>query len=61
MPETLGFADASVEAHRLVEGCLLCTIQTGAARTIEEERRKRTQLRAADWQDNDMVGGMRLI
>lgn len=61
MPETLGLVEASVEAHRLVEGFLLCTIERGAARSEAEERRDRTQLRAADGQENDIVDGMRLM
>ena len=62
MPEILGFVAASVEAHRLVvEGFLRCAIETDATRSEEEDRRERTQPRAADWQDNDIVAGLRLI
>lgn len=62
MPDTLGFVEDSVEAHRLVvEGFLRCAIETGATRSDEDERRERTQLRAADWQDNDIVAGLALI
>ena len=49
MPDTLGFVEASVEAQRLVVGGYLrCAIETGIIRSEEEERRERTQLRAAD-------------
>jgi hypothetical protein len=61
MPETLGFVEASVEAHRLLKGFLLCSIETGATRSEVDERRERTQLRVADWQDIDIVGGLWLI
>lgn len=48
---------ASVEFHRRAgEGFLLCAREAAEIRRPEEERRERTQLRAADWQDNDMVG-----
>ena len=50
MPDTFGFVDASVEAQRLeVEGFLRCTRQAVDARKEEEDRRERTQPRAADW------------
>ena len=61
MLETLGFVEASVDAHRLVILFLFCTVERVATRSEKDERRERTQLRAADWQDIDIVGGLRLI
>jgi hypothetical protein len=62
MPDTFGFEDASVEAHRLEgEGFRRCTRQAVDARMEEEDRRERMQLRAADWQDSDMVTRLRLM
>lgn len=64
MPEIFGFAAAvSVDAHRLVGlfAFLLCASAAAESRREDEERRERTQLRAADWQDNDIVdGGVRM-
>jgi hypothetical protein len=62
MPDTLGFVEASVEAHRLVvEGFLRCDIEMDVTGSEDLERRERTQLRAANWQDNDIVAGLSLI
>jgi hypothetical protein len=62
MPDTLGLIEASVEDHRIgVEVFLRCAIETDAKRSDEQQRRDRTQLRAAEWQDNDIVAGLRLI
>ena len=45
-----------MEVHRLeVEGFLRCEREAVEIRRVVDERRERTQLRAADWQDNDMV------
>jgi len=57
MPEILGFAAAvSVDAHLLAGVFLLCATAAEESRRDDDDRRERTQLRAADWQDNDMVG-----
>lgn len=62
MPDTLGFVETSVEAHRLeVEGFLRCAREAVDTRREEEDRRERTQLRAADWQDSDIVAALRLM
>jgi hypothetical protein len=65
MPEILGLvASASVDAHRLLageEGFLRCARQVvESRREDEEERKERMQLRAADWQDNDIVVAVRV-
>jgi hypothetical protein len=45
-----------VEDHRFVdEGFRRCAREAAEIRRVDEERRERTQLRAADWQDIDMV------
>lgn len=62
IPETLRFVDGSVEAHRLdVEGILCCAMQAVDTRVEEEDIRERAQLRTAYWQDNDIVGALRLL
>lgn len=59
MPDTLGFVAASVEAHRRAgEGFLRWASAAVGIRRLVEERRERAQLRAAVWQDNDMVVGL---
>lgn len=56
MPEILGFAAAvSVDAHLLAGVFLLCATAAEESRKEDDDRRERTQLRAADWQDNDIV------
>jgi hypothetical protein len=61
MPDTFGFVAASVEAHRLAgEGFLRCASDAVEIRRLVDERRVRAQLRAADWQDNDMAVGLRV-
>ncbi len=50
-----------MDAHRLVGEFLLCANAAAESRREDEERRERMQLRAAEWQDNDMVDcGVRL-
>lgn len=49
----------SVDAHRrdVEVGFLRCAREAGEMRREEDDRIERTQLRAADWQDNDMMEG----
>lgn len=56
MPAILGLA--SVDAHLcVVDGLLRWATAEEEIRREEEVRRERMQLRAADWQDSDMVAG----
>jgi hypothetical protein len=60
MVAIFGFTGAaSVDCHLLAD-CWRC-VTAEEMRRVEEDRRERTQLRAAEEQDNDMVMDMRWL
>ena len=53
---TFGFVADSVDAHlRADKEFLCCAREAVEIRRVDGEQIERTQLRAADWQDNDMT------